>query len=112
MVEVDREQPTSRNLHRSEADGCSANEMPPIQRRLLSQRSEAGTNLLRKELRLFPGGEVGVLVDAVVIDQFVKGSFRPTPRSRIDFTGKMLTAAGIETFTALSGGRPPRAFSQ
>ena len=44
---------------------------------------------------------------AIVVDELVIGAFGPAPWSRIDFPGKTVTAAGIETFTALKR----RAFS-
>ena len=54
----------------------------------LAQWSEHGSELGREELRLFPGSEVPAFREALVIDELRVGSFRPTPRGRIDLVRK------------------------
>jgi hypothetical protein len=44
---------------------------------------------------------VPAFVEPVVIDEFVIGALGPTPRRFIFSPGKTLTAAGMDTLTAL-----------
>jgi len=55
---------------------------------LFAQGSEARANLLAEELRLLPGGKVPASVELVVMNELGVGSFRPTPRGRIDVVRK------------------------
>src|SRR5215831_3366175 len=82
-----------------------------------AQRSECGTDLIRKKLRLFPGREVAALVDPVVIDDFGIRPLRPTPRgspqrlqtggSEALDPGKPLTLSGHPSYTAYPDGAQP-----
>jgi hypothetical protein len=56
---------------------------------LLAQWAEAGANLFRKELRLFPGREVAASVELVVMDEVVGiRPLRPAPRRLVQLVGK------------------------
>ena len=50
-----------------------------------AQRPKAGTDLLRKELRLLPGGEVTALGELIEVNQFRIRPLCPAPRRRIEF---------------------------
>src|SRR5678815_3107444 len=51
-------------------------------------RLEAGTQLLAKELGLFPGREVPALVDLVVMNELGKRLLGPALRARVELVGE------------------------
>ena len=50
--------------------------------------SQARPNLSRKQLRLFPGGEVPAFGEGVEVNEIVVGALGPTPRSLVDLFRK------------------------
>ena len=92
-----------------------------VVRTAFSKRSKCCANVFRKELRLFPRGEVTADVVFLVIDEFGIGLFRPTLRRLIDLVrkgayagrdGNALHVEEAELIFPLQPGRRDRRLSQ
>src|SRR5262245_15467581 len=70
------------------ADTCAARTLLLVASGSSAQRSQARANLLRKELRLFPGSEVAALVELVVVNELGIRSLHPASRGWIKLIRK------------------------
>jgi hypothetical protein len=71
----------------------------------LPQRPERCADFCRKELRLFPRGEVAALIHLAEIDQVWVGSLDPRPRRTPEFTGEDRECCGNSDFSLVGDAR-------
>src|SRR5262245_29891563 len=76
-----------------------------------TQRPERRAELLREELRLFPGREVAALVDLVEVDQVLVGAPGPGLRGSIDVLRKYRDGHRERALGGLPGGGTRRVAS-